>query len=331
MAPVMSTGRQGRGFFFRPAESPAEYEKGGFLSAMKKHRSLILALVTMMLWGSLYPMVQKGFAAYEVNTTADILLFAGIRFMVCGAAVCIYAAFKEKGSYRPVKKVIPGILWSGFFAIVLHYSFTYLGLDSTDSSKTALIKQVGSLFYVCFSFLFFKEDRPTVQKIIAALAGFLGIVALNLSAEGISFSIGDLLILGASFSLMFSNVISKKVFSVASPVTATGISHFFGGTILLIVGLAMGGQVSFRLDSSLLIFAYICTASSVSYCLWFIVLKDGELSKLYIIKFSEAIFTCIFGAIIMKENIWKLQYLAALVLICGGILISNIKRKEKVA
>ena len=214
---------------------------------------------------------------------------------------------------------------------MLHYSFTYLGLGSTDSSKTALIKQVGSLFYVCFSFLFFREDRPTVQKIIAAVVGFLGIVALNLSSTGITFSIGDLLILCASFSLMFSNVISKRVFETASPVTSTGISHLFGGVILLVVGIIMGGRVSFRFDSSLLIFAYICTASSVSYCLWFVVLKNGELSRLYIIKFSEAVFTCIFGALIMKEDIWNWRYLAALLLISGGILISNIKSKKALA
>jgi drug/metabolite transporter (DMT)-like permease len=39
----------------------------------------------------------------------------------------------------------------------LHYAFTYIGLSSTDSSKTALIKQLGSLIYVCFAFLFFKN------------------------------------------------------------------------------------------------------------------------------------------------------------------------------
>ena len=94
------------------------------------------------------------------------------------------------------------------FAIVLHYAFTYTGLQLTDSSKTALIKQVGALFYVCFSFLFIKEDHPTVKKILAAAVGFLGIITLNISSEGFSFSLGDLLILCASFCTVFSNVIS---------------------------------------------------------------------------------------------------------------------------
>ena len=283
----------------------------------------------MLLWGSLFPMVKLGFSAYEVNSTADILLFAGIRFVICGGVISIFAAIRDKESYCPIKGSIFPILLSGIFAIVLHYGFTYLGLELTDSSKTALIKQVGALFYVCFSFLFIKEDTPTVKKIVAAVVGFLGIVVLNISPEGVSFSVGDLLILCASFCTVFSNVISKKVFVKVSPITSTGISQLFGGIVLLAVGLCMGGNVHFRWDSSLLIMAYICSASIVSYCVWFGIVKSGELSKLFIIKFAEPVFACIFGALILSEDIWKIQYLVAFLLISGSIWISNVKRKKQ--
>ena len=269
----------------------------------------------MLLWGSLFPMVKLGFSAYAVESTADILLFAGIRFVICGVVICLFAAIKDKASYRPVKASLIPILLSGVFAIILHYGFTYLGLELTDSSKTALIKQVGALFYVCFSFLFIKEDTPTVKKIVAAAVGFLGIIVLNINSEGFSFALGDLLILCASFCTVFSNVISKKVFVKVSPITSTGISQLFGGAVLLAVGFAMGGNVHFRWDSSLLIMAYICSASIVSYCVWFGIVKSGELSKLFIIKFAEPVFACIFGALILSEDIWKIQYLIAFLLI----------------
>lgn len=283
----------------------------------------------MLLWGSLFPMVKLGFSAYEVKGTADILLFAGIRFVICGAVICLFCAVKDKTSYRPVKGSLVPILLSGMFAIILHYGFTYLGLELTDSSKTALIKQVGALFYVCFSFLFIKEDKPTVKKIVAAAVGFLGIVVLNISSEGVSFSVGDLLILCASFCTVFSNVISKKVFEKVSPITSTGVSQLFGGAVLLAIGFAMGGDVHFKLNVSLLVMVYICAASIVSYCIWFGIVKNGELSKLFIIKFAEPVFACIFGALILSEDIWKIQYLIAFLLISGSIWISNVKRKKQ--
>jgi len=292
---------------------------------MKKHRQLLLALLTMLLWGSLFPTVKLGFSAYGVSGTADILLFAGIRFFISGIVICSFAAVRDKAGFAPVKGSIGLILLSGLVAFVLHHGFYYAGLESTASSKTALIKQIGALVYVCFSFLFIKEDRPTRQKILGAWIGFLGIVALNLSKEGLGFSLGDGLILCASFCTVFSNVISKKVFAKVSPITATGISQLFGGAVLLAAGLVMGGEVSF--DSRIWIMAYICAASVVSYCIWFGIVKTGELSKLFIIKFAEPVFACIFGALILGENIWKWQYLAAFTLISTGILISNQKPK----
>ena len=296
---------------------------------MSKHKTIWLALLTMLLWGSLFPMVKLGFSAYKVKTVADILLFAGIRFVICGGIICIIAAIKDRASYRPVKNSVVPILLSGVFAIILHYGFTYTGLELTESSKTALIKQIGALFYVCFSFLFIKEDKPTAKKIIAALVGVLGIVALNVGSEGFSFSVGDLLILCASFCTVFSNVISKKVFQTVAPVTATGISQLFGGIVILTVGLAMGGKVAFTPDASLWIMVYICFASIVSYCIWFGIVKNGELSKLFIIKFAEPVFACIFGALILGENIWRTQYLVAFLLISGSIWFSNTKHKRK--
>ncbi len=295
------------------------------VSVMKYKKILWLALLTMLLWGSLFPMVKLGFAAYQVKTTADILLFAGIRFVIGGIAICIFTAAREPASYKPAGKNILPVLLSGLFAIVLHYSCTYAGLQLTDSSKTAILKQVGALFYVCFSFLFIREDKPSVRKNLAAAVGFLGIIALNISDGGFTFSLGDGLILGASFCTVFSNVISKKVFAKVKPVTATGISQLFGGAVLLAVGLLLGGRVQFRPDSSLWIMVYICVASVISYCIWFGIVKSGELSKLFIIKFAEPVFACLFGALLLGENIFKLQYLAAFLLISAGILISHKK------
>ena len=168
-----------------------------------------------------------------------------------------------------------------------------------------------------------------MRKTIACLVGFLGVVALNLSADGFSFSLGDVFILCASFCTVFSNVISKRVFKTVWPITSTGLSQLFGGAVLLLVGVAMGGRVQFTLDTSLLVMVYICAASIVRYCIWFGIVKSGELSKLFIIKFAEPVFACIFGAIILGENIWKLQYLFAFLLISGGILIANLKKGEK--
>lgn len=290
---------------------------------MSSRKTVFLTLFAMLLWGSLFPVIKLCYGVYGIKTTGSILYFAGVRFTVCGIIITVYAFLRDRKSFSAVKSCAVPILLSGVFSIILHYGFTYTGLEFTDSSKTAILKQIGVLFYVCFSFLFFKDDKVSAKKIIAVIMGFLGIIAINADGRKISFSTGDILIVSASFCTVFSNVISKKVFKTAEPITATGISQLFGGAVLFVCGKILGGSLSIPFGGSMLLTAYILIASVLSYSVWFTVVKSSSLSKLFIIKFAEPLFACIFSALILGEDIFKIQYLASFLLIAGGIYISN--------
>ena len=295
-------------------------------------KTISLALLVMALWGSLYPMVKIGYNAFEISSSSipDILMFAGVRFVVCGLIVCVYSYLKKEKIATPKVKNILNIFIMGLFSIVLHYAFTYIGLSTTDSSKTALIKQLGALIYVCFAFLFFKNEKFSILKIFGAIIGFGGIIAINYNPSGISFSVGDILIIGASVCLVISNIISKKSAEGNSPFWITGISQLTGGIILLISAVIMGAEMMSFTLKSILVFAYICIASIASYTLWYYILRSNSLSKMFIIKFAEPLFACIFGAVLLGENIFKIQYLLAFILISAGIILGNKSEvKEK--
>lgn len=288
-------------------------------------KTISLALLVMALWGSLYPMVKIGYNAFEISSDSipDILMFAGVRFVVCGLIVCIYSYFKKEKIASPKAKNIINIFIMGLFSIVLHYAFTYIGLSTTDSSKTALIKQLGALIYVCFAFVFFKNEKFSILKIVGAIIGFSGIIAINYNPSGITFSTGDILIIGASVCLVISNIISKKSAEGNSPFWMTGISQLSGGVILLVAAIVMGADMlNFSLKSTI-VFGYICIASISAYTLWYYILKNNSLSKMFIIKFAEPLFACVFGAVLLGENIFKIQYLFAFILISAGIVLGN--------
>ncbi len=296
---------------------------------MAKGKSILLTLIVMALWGSLFPVVKLGYNAYQVVTFADIILFAGVRFTIAGGIICIITCVKNRASVKEVKGSIIPILLSGLFGVILHYGFTYSALSLTASSKTAIIKQIGALLYVCFSFLFFKNEKPSTVKIIGASIGFLGIIAINIGEEGgFQFGVGDLLILSASLCTVFSNVSGKIAMKRVNSITMTGVSQLFGGVVLLIVGICLGGKINL-FNERWYIFAYICTASVISYCLWFFVARRGDLSKLFIIKFAEPIFACVFAWIILGEEILKWQYLISFLLVAVGIVLSNLNLSSK--
>lgn len=293
-------------------------------------KPLILSLIVMAFWGSLYPTVKMGMKAFNVGSSVpQILMFAGSRFLFCGVIICLIALFKRDKIEGNKTKSIISILIIGLFSIILNYAFVYIGISSTDSSKTALIKQLGPLFYVCFAFLFFESEKFSILKIVGAFVGFLGIFAINFDQSGITFYLADVFILLSSLSSMVANILTKKMIGNQSTFWVTGISQLFGGLVLIIVSLIMGGSLlEFNL-SNVGIYLYIALASTVAYVLWNYVLKISNLSNMFIIKFAESLFACIFGAILLKENIFKWQYLIAFVLIFIGIFLGNKKPKDK--
>lgn len=279
----------------------------------------------MALWGSLFPFVKIGYKAFNIASSSipDIIMFAGVRFTFCGIILSAVSFARREVLAKPRTKYIGLILVSGLFSIILHYAFTYIGLSLTDSSKTALIKQLGPLLYACFAFLFIKDEKFNMLKIVGAIVGFTGIIAINYNPDGIKFSTGDILIILASVCTVVSSVISKVIVQKNSPFWSNAISQLFGGIALMIAAFAMGADMlDFSLKSTL-VFLYICTASMSAYVLYGYLLRTVSVSRMFIIKFTEPLFACVFGAILLGENIFKWQYLAAFLLISLGIILGN--------
>lgn len=289
--------------------------------------SIVLPLITMLLWGSLFPCIKIGYKAFNINTdnVAEILMFAALRFSICGIIVCIIAYLSKSYIAKPRVKNILSICLMGVFAVVLHYGFTYVGLSETDSSKTAILKQLGPLLFACFSFLFVKNEKFSTIKIIGALIGFCGIIAINTGTAFHGFSVGDMLIVAASVCTVISMIISGRSTKGTSPFWITGISQLFGGVVLFITAILMGAGIPAFTIESAPIFIYICIASIVGYTLFYYVQRTTELSRLFIIKFAEPLFACIFSAFLLGEDVFKIKYLAAFTLISFGIILGNIK------
>ena len=61
-------------------------------------KTIILSLVVMALWGSLFPMVKIGYNAFGISADyiPGILMFAGLRFLISGLVVCIFCCIKKE-------------------------------------------------------------------------------------------------------------------------------------------------------------------------------------------------------------------------------------------
>ena len=298
------------------------------LSKFYKYKNIMLAVLVMVLWGSLFPMVKVGYRTFGIATDyiPNILLFAGIRFVICGSVITLFA--KNKGKRMTMEKNELGLVLAvGIFAVILHYTFTYSGLALTDSSITALIKQLGGFVFIPLSFLFFKEDKFAINKLLGAVCGFGGLVVLNLTPTGIRFGLGEVLVILASLCTVASNVLGKMVMKTVDSIVMTGYSQLFGGIILVTIGLVGSGNMGNVSMKAIMVFAYICTASILGYCIWNQLVSRNNLSQLFIVKFLEPMFAALFGAVLLNEDVFNIRFLLALVFTGGAVVISNMEKK----
>ena len=293
-------------------------------------KTIFLALIVMALWGSLFPMIKIGYGAFGIASShiPSIILFAGARFTFSGIVLVTIFSIGAKRLALPQKSEIAPIFGGMLTTIILHYTFTYVALAIGEGSKTAIVKQICFLFLGCFAFLFDKSDKFTVNKMIAAILGFAGIIATAYDGEAIVFKLGDLLLLLASACSAAGTIVSKRATQKISPVKFVAYSQLFGGIFLLLAGLILGGSLPVISVKSICSFAYICTASIIAYTIWNTLLKTNSISKLSIIKFTEPLFAVVFSGFLLGEDVLKLTYLIALLLMLAALVIEHKEPKK---
>lgn len=288
-----------------------------------------LALAVMFFWGSLYPCIKLGYGVFEIDasTPGGLLLFAGVRFALCGLILLPVARAMEGKPPRPDVKTVADVLSIGLTGYVLHYTCSYIGLSMIASAKAAILKQLGSLLIICFAFLFRKEDRFTARKLASGLLGFAGVLIVNLDGMQLNFSAGDALLIAASLGSALSMIFSKQAYDRLAPLTVTAWAQLFGGAILTIAGLAMGGRMHLGSFASAGVLGYICLASCLGYGMWNLLLKSGNLTRLNEIKFAEPMFSALCSALLLGEHILRIEYLAAFIVIAAGIWVGGHEKR----
>ena len=296
-----------------------------------KVTAVILAVVVSILWGTLFPAIKIGYEAFEIDSTevASILLFAGIRFFFSGLLLVGAESVRKRKLDLPNKDQFISICIVSLLTVVLHYAFTYIGLSLAESSKSSVLKQIAFLIVPAIAFLFRKEDRCSPKKILAAVLGFLAVLAVNIEGLDLVFGAGEWLIILASFCSMIGQMVSKNVYDKHEPTHIVAYSQLFGGASLLISGFLFGGGLGKINLQSIGVLTYICLASIIANLLWNTMIKYNDMSRLAVLKSMDPIFASLFSALLLGENILRPTYLAAIALIILAITINNYKRKKQ--
>lgn len=300
-----------------------------------------IPIAVMAMWGILYPMTKVLYKYSGVDTSfyPNIMVYLGIRFTLSGGILTAIAAARKELKHIPVGLVALMIV----FGILIQHGCMGLTIVLTGSANTTLIKQLGCIIFAPFMFLFFKDDKFSLGKVLAAVIAIIAIFVYNLgSGNGFTFDLSTILLFVVAISVTAYSIVSKHASKHASALALTAMYTFVGGIALLVLGFAFGGKLPAFYElgvgtgpalTGFLPFVVIVSLTCISYLLWQKCLGIGQISGLTIIKQMETIFSALFSALIAGEAgiVFTLPFLIATVLNIAAMAVSNVDFSKKKA
>lgn len=305
------------------------------IALTKGKNVFLLAMLSCFLWGSATPAIKIGYGMFAIDSadTSSIILFAGIRFFLAGLLVVFFQSLLRRRFLAPQKQALPSIFALSLAQTAVQYLFFYIGLAHTTGVHGTIISGTGGFISILMASLLFHYEKLTPAKLLGCIAGFAGILVMNLSGQGAD-SLFDVSFLGEGFvflsqiSYAVSGILIKKFSGRFDVVMLSGWQFTLGGLLMIAAGGIGGGHIAFTGDwKAYLLLLYMALISAVAYSVWGILLQHNPISRVSIYTFLTPLFGVLLSAVFLGEWEQALSFktLAALVLVCGGIYAVNRK------
>ncbi len=193
----------------------------------------------------------------------------------------------------------------------------------TAASVASILQPMSPIFVLILASLFLSE-KFTLHKGLGVLVAFSGAVLLSTGGlkkvEAGSLA-GEFLILMSAFSYAASGIIGKDLLRKASPLSIITWSYFLGTLFLLpFYSLSSGIPAMSPMILGALLFLSVFTL--IPYFLWYVVLKDNEVSRQSAYVFLIPLFGVVFSSMFLGENLSP-QMLLYGALIMSGVYVSQ--------
>ena len=214
----------------------------------------------------------------------------------------------------------------------MQYFFFYLGLANCTGVKSSIINGSGAFVVIILTTLVFRMEKMTWKKLAGCILGFAGIILINLGGDMSGFAWnGEGFIFMTVLSYAGSTILIKRFTGEgADPVMMSSLQFVFGGIVLSLLGLLMGGaseQWSFT-GAGFGTLMWLSFVSAAAYSLWAVLLKHNPVSRVAVFGFLNPVCGVLLSALLLgeTEQAFSLRSAGALALVCLGIFIVNFER-----
>lgn len=291
---------------------------------------ILFATISAVTWASAFPLIKIGFREFQI-TSADTgakALFAGIRFFMAGIVTLVIAKFMNRKIKIKTKQEIGWLVLFGLVNTTLHYFFFYMGLSYASGSRSAIFDSLGTFFLIILACICFKEEHMTWRKVIGCLLGFGGVVLINIGNGSVGAEGGNLLgegmLLLSAICSAFGGIITRIVTKKTDPLAATGISLAFGGAMLVLAGVMMGGNLKKITPAGLFVLFLLILVSAIGFSLYNQLICYNPVGEIAIFNSFIPILGAILSCVILGEK-FMVKYLAAGIMVVTGVYVVHHK------
>lgn len=290
----------------------------------------LIAIFYTFLWGCAFPLVKICMSEFGALDNMSKCLVAGFRFTLSGLALSVYSALSLRGKgCTPTRRTLLPILAYGILATSMQYAFSYIALSNVEASKGAIFDQLCVFFIIIFSGLLMKNDKLTFLKILGCILGLLGIFASSTEKMSLTFTFeGEGLMILVAVAQTLAYFIATLFAGRIAPVTLVGYGQLSGGILLIVFSLLCGGRICTVTPKGILVLIALAAIAGIAYVLSLIPLKYFPASEISVFNLLITVFGVVMSSAVLGENILRIEYFLALLLISIGILLVNYRGRK---
>lgn len=293
---------------------------------MKENRLVLLAyLAVCFFWGSTYLAIKIGVESIPP------LIFAGIRFLIAGMIMVLYA-YKKGFTFPKTFRTFYPIAIVGALMLAGGNGLVTIAEVKVASGIASLFVAMVPLYIATIESIMVKNVRLSKIGYLGLIIGFIGVYLLvNPSGSNSLISLdGVILLLLAGLLWSFGSVYSKYISKEVHIISSIGLQMLSGGVLLLIIGLISGESLAggFELRSIYALIYLIIFGSIISYSSYIYVLSKWPAAKAGTYAYVNPVVALLLGYLILGEPLNITMVISMSIILFSVFLVQKSKVKD---
>jgi drug/metabolite transporter (DMT)-like permease len=281
---------------------------------------VIAAFATIYLvWGSTFLAIRIGVRHLPP------FLFGGLRFLLAGTLLAVVALVMRERFPRSGREWRLMLLFS-LLMITFSNGISTVALQYVPSNQGALLAASSALWIAALGALGPKGHALTVRGSLGLLCGFVGVGLIVWPREAMAAGqVGwQALILIGSFSWAVGTILYRDASLAVGPVAFNAVMMLFGGTWLVLAGLATGELPRWEWrPGGLVAMLYLAVfGSALAYTAYSWLLKRVPADRVGTFAYVNPAVATVLGWAILGESLGPLQVAGMVVVLLGVALVT---------